>query len=65
MNIDENKTSHTIRDLKNNTEYSISLRATSKAEWGRLVSLNVKTEEYCELTNYAIRIVFISNCCSC
>ena len=48
MNIDENKTSHTIRDLKNNTEYSISLRATSKAEWGRLVSLNVKTEEYCE-----------------
>lgn len=48
MNIDGDKTSHVIRDLKHNTEYSISLRATSKAEWGPPVSLNVQTKEYCE-----------------
>ena len=48
MNIDGDKTSHVIGDLKHNTEYSISLRATSKAEWGPPVSLNVKTPEYCE-----------------
>ena len=48
MNIDGDETSHTIRDLKHNTKYSITLRATSKAEWGPPVSLTVETEEYCE-----------------
>lgn len=48
MNIDGDKTSHVIRDLEHNTDYSISLRATSKAEWGRQVTRNVKTKEYCK-----------------
>ena len=47
-NIDGDETVYIITDLKHNTEYSISLRATSKAEWGPPVSLNIKTQEYCE-----------------
>lgn len=50
-NIDGDKTSFIITGLKNNKEYSISLRATSKAEWGPPVSLNEKTKEHCKFKN--------------
>ena len=48
LNIDGDETSYTIDDLEHNTEYSISLRATTRAEWGPPVSLKLKTTEYCE-----------------
>jgi len=48
LNIDGDETSYIITDLEHNTEYSVSLRATSKAEWGPPVRINIKTEEYCE-----------------
>ncbi|KAL9965513.1 hypothetical protein ACROYT_G029320 [Oculina patagonica] len=46
-NIDGDETSYTISDLKHNTEYSITLRATNPAEWGPTSSVEVKTKEYC------------------
>ena len=48
LNIDGDETSYTITDLEHNTEYSVSLRATSKAEWGPPVRINIKTGEFCE-----------------
>ena len=48
QNIDRDETSHIITDLEHNTEYQISLRATSKAQWGPAVSMKTTTEEYCE-----------------
>lgn len=48
LNIDGDETSYIITDLEHNTEYSISLRATSKAEWGPPVRVNEKTKEHCE-----------------
>lgn len=48
LNIDGDETSYTIVNLEHNTEYSISLRATTRAEWGPPISLNLKTAEHCE-----------------
>ncbi len=53
-NIDGDETSYTISDLKHNTEYSITLRATNPAEWGPTSSVEVKTKEYCKFTSNLI-----------
>ena len=46
--IHANDTSYTINDLKQNSTYNITLRATNKAEWGLTSSMEIKTTEYCE-----------------
>ncbi|KAJ7333119.1 axonal fasciculation [Desmophyllum pertusum] len=46
-NIDGDDKTYTIKDLKQNTKYSISLRATSKAEWGPRSSVEAQTTTYC------------------
>ncbi|XP_078381279.1 hemicentin-2-like isoform X4 [Oculina patagonica] len=45
--ISGDNTSYTINGLKYNTKYSITLRATNKAEWGLTSSVEVKTTKYC------------------
>lgn len=42
-NISTDNTSYTMKDLKYNTKYNITLRATNKAEWGPTSSVEVKT----------------------
>lgn len=49
-NIDENKTSNTINDLKRNTNYNITLRANNMAEWGPSSGVEIKTLEYCKFS---------------
>ena len=49
--VDGKKTSYTIDKLKQNTEYSFTLRAINRAEWGPLSSVKVKTTEYCKFCN--------------
>ncbi|KAJ7333112.1 axonal fasciculation [Desmophyllum pertusum] len=46
-NIDGDDTTYTIQDLKQNTKCNISLRATSKAEWGPRSSVETQTTTYC------------------
>lgn len=50
-NVDGDQTSYTVDKLKQNTEYSFTLRATNRAEWGPLTSVKVKTTEYCKFCN--------------
>ena len=47
-NIDGDDTQYIISGLKHNTKYSITIRATSKAEWGPTTSVEVTTTEYCK-----------------
>ena len=51
-NVDGDKTSYTTdKELKQNTEYTFTLRATNRAEWGPLSSVKVKTAEHCKFCN--------------
>ena len=60
-NIDASKTEITIKDLKQDTDYTFNIRATNRGEWGPITSKEVTTEKYCKYFKYNCFHTFASS----